>query len=88
MTNFTNFKTKEEKDRFYQIFDEKLDVYKTLMDKVKDKIFANHSFEVTYMGLPGAVLKEVCDITEELFFQTVDEYKTPVKHFEEDFLKD
>jgi hypothetical protein len=88
MTNYQNFKTKEEEDRFYQIFDEKLEVYKTLLDKVKDKLFVDHNYEVTYMGLSGAVLKEICDITEDLFFQTMDEYKTPVKNFEEDFFKD
>lgn len=84
----TNLKTKEEKDRFYQIFDEKLEVYKTLLDKVKNKLFVNEHHEITYMNLSGEILEQVRNITQELYYQTVFQYKESEEFFEKDFFND
>jgi len=84
----TNLKTKEEKDRFYQIFDEKLEVYKTLLDKVKNKLFVNEHHEIAYMNLSGEILEQVRNITQELYYQTVFQYKESEEFFEKDFFND
>ena len=87
MNEIPEFKTKEEETEFYQRFDKKLQVYKTLMDKVK-KEFIGEIYN--YHSLPGTVLSEVRnitqDITNQMFLEKLSKIESSVNHFEDEFM--
>lgn len=87
MNEIPEFKTKEEETEFYQRFDKKLQVYKTLMDKVKNKFIGEI---YNYHSLPGTVLSEVRnitqDITHQMFLEKLSKIESSVNHFEDEFM--
>lgn len=87
MNEIPEFKTKEEETEFYQRFDKKLQVYKTLMDKVKNEFIGEI---YNYHSLPGTVLSEVRnitqDITNQMFLEKLSKIESSVNHFEDEFM--
>lgn len=87
MNEIPEFKTKEEETEFYQRFDKKLQVYKTLMDKVKNEFIGEI---YNYHSLPGTVLSEVRnitqDITHQMFLEKLSKIESSVNHFEDEFM--
>jgi len=87
MNEIPEFKTKEEETEFYQRFDKKLQVYKTLMNKVKNEFIGEI---YNYHSLPGTVLSEVRnitqDITHQMFLEKLSKIESSVNHFEDEFM--
>jgi len=87
MNEIPEFKTKEEETEFYQRFDKKLQVYKTLMNKVKNEFIGEI---YNYHSLPGTVLSEVRnitqDITNQMFLEKLSKIESSVNHFEDEFM--
>jgi hypothetical protein len=87
MNEIPEFKTKEEETQFYQRFDKKLQVYKTLMNKVKNEFIGEI---YNYHSLPGTVLSEIHsitrDITYQMYLEELPKMETPELHFEDEFM--
>jgi hypothetical protein len=68
-----DFKTPQDEDLFYTIFDDKLATYSYVLNKVKEELYGKGTGN--FANLPGSCFEVVNDITKILIEDTKEEYR-------------
>jgi hypothetical protein len=74
-----DFKSPEEETRFVSIFENKLQWYKFLIDKVRDEFFGT----ISYNAMGGERFSKLTDITSELIYKTSDDFEEEYQEYKE-----
>jgi len=84
MSDIPNFRTDEDENHFYDLFDEKLIQYKFLLDKVRDVMFDGHG-NGSYANVPGSFLDVLHRITRDLTYDTSVKFEKERPEYKEDY---
>jgi hypothetical protein len=71
MTIIPDFKTPEDSNAFYQLFEDKLEERAYLINKTAEALFPRYKLH----GLDGRTLKVVSDLTESILYSCTDVFE-------------
>jgi hypothetical protein len=84
MSEIPNFKTGDDENFFYDIFDEKLIQYKFLLDKVRDTMF-NGTGNGSYANVPGSFLDVLHRITRDILYDTCERFEEEKPEYKREY---
>lgn len=73
MSDIPNFKSPEDEQTYYEIYEDKLLQYKFLMDKVRELLFDGRG-SGSYLNVPGTMMDVINRITMSLIYTTTEEF--------------